>query len=238
MAHLVERDYRNPSFPEKKVDWSTPIANIIPDDFVLQDDWATSHLTLEDALTHRSGMAGSQLLYGCENASVKTVVRALRHVPLSAPPRTKFQYSNVMYVAASHAVETLTSCSLAKVFNDWIWKPLEMAETYFNPQDANAAGAQLAKGYYWHDTQNTYVEVPYMPLKELSGDGAIMSSVSDYAKWIRALINEDKFLSKAVHDTIKAPRIFPSTSPGRYDTPSGYALGWETSSYKGHRIWT
>lgn len=39
------------------LDWTTPIAALIPDDFVLMDDpWATAHITLEDALSHRTGL--------------------------------------------------------------------------------------------------------------------------------------------------------------------------------------
>ncbi|KAH8892999.1 beta-lactamase/transpeptidase-like protein [Thozetella sp. PMI_491] len=239
VAQLIDSGkYENPSFPGKKVDWKTPIADILRDDFVLQDDWATANLTLEDALSHRTGFPNQQLMYGSKGASVKSFVRALRHVPLNMSPRTRFQYTNSMYVAASLAIETLTSQSLAGVFHDWIWKPLGMDETYFTPEDAAKAGAKLAKGYYWDAADGAYVGVPYLPLKELTGDGAAMSSVHDYAKWIRALLNEDKVFSKTVHDEIKIPRIFDSPTPGIYDTPPAYALGWRTSSYKGHRIWT
>jgi len=38
------------------LDWTTPIAAILRDDFVLQDPWATTHITIEDALSHRTGM--------------------------------------------------------------------------------------------------------------------------------------------------------------------------------------
>ncbi|KXH59769.1 hypothetical protein CSAL01_06418 [Colletotrichum salicis] len=35
--------------------WKTPVSDILSDDFVLSDDWATAHITLEDALSHRTG---------------------------------------------------------------------------------------------------------------------------------------------------------------------------------------
>ncbi|WDK21193.1 penicillin-binding [Colletotrichum graminicola] len=35
--------------------WKTPVSSIFRDDFVLSDDWATAHITVEDALSHRTG---------------------------------------------------------------------------------------------------------------------------------------------------------------------------------------
>src|ERR1700710_2639836 len=38
-------------------DWDTPLSTLIPDDFVLADDYYTKNVTIEDLLSHRSGMA-------------------------------------------------------------------------------------------------------------------------------------------------------------------------------------
>ncbi|KAH8897521.1 beta-lactamase/transpeptidase-like protein [Thozetella sp. PMI_491] len=238
VARLIETgEHKNPAFPDRKVDWKTPIADILPDDFVLQDEWATNHLTLEDALTHRSGMGRHDRAYGGKDATVKDLVRSMRHLPFNEPPRTKFQYCNLMYITASHAVQTLTGRGLGDVLKDWIWDPLEMNETFFDIDDARAAGVEVATGHYWHPDEKVFKEVPYMSMKEVSGAGAVISSVSDYAKWLRGLLDEHDFLPKAVHDTIKEPRIFESSDPGKFDAPWAYALGWSTTTYKGHRIW-
>ena len=42
--------------PYKDIKWTTRISNLISNDFVLPDYYATTHTTLEDALSHRSGM--------------------------------------------------------------------------------------------------------------------------------------------------------------------------------------
>ncbi|KAK1974795.1 beta-lactamase/transpeptidase-like protein, partial [Colletotrichum cereale] len=71
--------------------WKTPVSSILRDDFVLSDEWATAHITLEDALSHRTGYPRHDL------ASAKTpreTVRLLRHLPLAVEPRTTFLYSN------------------------------------------------------------------------------------------------------------------------------------------------
>ena len=40
----------------KDINWKTKLASLIRDDFVLQDDYVTYHITLVDALSHRTGM--------------------------------------------------------------------------------------------------------------------------------------------------------------------------------------
>ncbi|KAH6647997.1 beta-lactamase/transpeptidase-like protein [Truncatella angustata] len=238
VARLINSgQYRNPSFPEHVVDWKTPISEILPEDFVLQDEWSTAHITLEDALTHRTGMAAHDWAYGGERPAVKEIVRSMRHLPINQPPRTKWQYCNLMYITASHAVETLTSLGLGHVLKEWIWQPLGMDSTFWHIDDARAAGEQVAVGYYWEPKEKAFKEIPYVESKAISGAGAILSNVVDYSKWVRALVHEDGFLSKDTHDAIKMPRMFNSGSGGNYDAPTAYALGWVTSTYKGHRIW-
>lgn len=48
----------------QKIEWTTPIAEVLSGDFVLSNEYATSHITLEDALSHRSGLPGHDASYG------------------------------------------------------------------------------------------------------------------------------------------------------------------------------
>ena len=245
LALMIESgNYTTSSFPAEPLSWTTPIANVIRDDFVLMDEWSTAHITIEDALSHRTGMpphdkALARSYDGEHTATPRDVVRSLRHLPLTAPPRTKFQYCNLMYAAASHVVETLTGGRfLGSLLREWIWAPLGMAGTYFTLEDGLAAPEHFAAGYYWDEKNGSFGTVPYMPLEEVTGAGSIISSVRDYAKWLRCLVEEAAPLPKAAHRAFKTPRVFVSDEPGAYDTPSGYAFGWWTTSYKGHRVWT
>lgn len=53
-------NYTVPALPgatnTARLAWDTPVHDIIPGDFVLADAWATTHVTLEDALSHRTGL--------------------------------------------------------------------------------------------------------------------------------------------------------------------------------------
>jgi CubicO group peptidase (beta-lactamase class C family) len=115
------------------VQWKTPIIKLIPDDFGLSDEYASTHTTIEDALSHRSGLPRHDSSYGGHydghKPTLKGAVRAMRHLPLTAEPRTKYQYCNQMYSASSHVIETLTGKWLGDVLRERIWGPLDMKAT-------------------------------------------------------------------------------------------------------------
>lgn len=78
-AHLVESDQFS------SITWQTPLAQIIRDDFVLDQStpngqWATNHVTMEDCLSHRTGLSRHDLSWVNGFNSTREVVRSLRHV--------------------------------------------------------------------------------------------------------------------------------------------------------------
>jgi CubicO group peptidase (beta-lactamase class C family) len=154
----------------------------------------TEHLTLVDALTHRTGMPRHDKVparhYDSHQATVRDVVRSLRYRPLNAEPRTKFQYCNLMFVVVSHAIETLISRWLGHVLKDWIWSKPDMTDTYFSLDDALKSEHYLATGYYFDDDAKEFGVVPPLHPEEISGAGSVMPNVLDYARWIQSLIDE------------------------------------------------
>jgi len=177
--------------------------------------------------------------YDGHRATPRDVVRSLRHLPLNAEPRTTFQYCNLMFVVVSHIVETLTSRWLGDVLKERIWDKLGMKHTYFSLGDAVQSEHDLAQGYYYDEGENLFKEVDHMDLEEVSGAGSVITNVLDYARWAACLLNEAAPLSAKGHSDIKKPRMILDTSKfGPYDTATMYSLGWFTSSYKGHRVYT
>lgn len=194
-------------------------------------------MTFEDALSHRTGMPRHDLSYGGPNFTIRDAVRSLRHLPLTAELRTKFQYCNLMYVVVSHAIETITSTWLGDFLFERIWEPLGMSSTYFSLEDAKAAvsagNASLARGYLWANSTQEYFEVPYMDETVGSGAGAVISNVLDYAKWLRCMMTMSPPLSQAGHTAVRSPRIhsaIPDVPP--FTGSESYGLGWQISIYR------
>lgn len=236
MATLVED---NETYPQ--VQWDTPISELIRDDFVLNDEYATQHITIEDTLSHRTGLPRHDQAYGnnlSRGNAVREIVRKIRHLPLTAPLRTKYQYCNLMFVVAAHVIETLTGEWLGDLLARRIWAPLEMKSTFFSLEDAQQAPENLARGYAYCAEHTGYREVEWMSLDEVSGAGSVITNVLDYVKWARSLLGRKPPLSEEVHKAIWEPRtLIPNDPEGPYTGPQAYALGWRTMVYRGYQLY-
>ncbi|RYP82795.1 hypothetical protein DL770_005505 [Monosporascus sp. CRB-9-2] len=247
LAMMMESEDEKKKSPSlSALGWQTPISSLIRDDFVLQDEWATAHLTLEDALSHRTGFPRHDwalaLRYGDDDhpATMRDFARSLRHLPAVTEPRVAWRYCNYMYLVATHVIQTLTGRSLGTTMPEWIWAPLGMKSTYFSLEDAQAGPEDLASGYCWdYKNGGGYRRVPFMDLLGAGGAGCIISNVLDYARWVRSLLREEGPVPKAAHTALKTPRmVMPPDSRKGFDAPMAYALGWMASTYKGHRVYT
>lgn len=222
----------------------TKIASIIREDFVLQDDYATQHLTLEDALCHRTGMPRHDMAIGGPRDDLQKVVRRLRHLPMFAELRQKYQYCNLMFLVVGYCLEKLTSMSLGQYLRDNFWTPLDMTSTFFSRAEAEAhteseSDMKLATPYYWSDEERVQVEAPNMIDTPVHGAaGAMISNVMDYAKWLRAMIQQDKrILNEKSFTELRTPRITIvfEGQPKAFTGPEMYGLGWRSAVYQGHQ---
>ncbi|KPM41382.1 hypothetical protein AK830_g5215 [Neonectria ditissima] len=237
LTHLIESN----KYPVLSRGWQTPISSIIRDDFVTQDDWATNHLTLEDAASHRTGLSNNDMTILVEENgrpwAVRDIVRNLRNFPMRAEPRTEFQYNNECYATLSHVIETVTGENLGDVLKETIWRPLGMNSTYLDLQQAKDAPEHLSTGYSWNDKDKRYEAIPLLPTEIVSGAGAVISSVADYAKWIKCLLDEEKPLSKQAHQEIRKPRFIDNPSPEGGMDVSLYGLAWWRTTINGNAVY-
>lgn len=219
--------------------WKTPISSIIPGDFVLSDAWATKHVTLDDAVSHTTGLPRHDLSWqhsiNGSHTSIQDIVRNLRNLHLTTEPRTIFQYCNIMYLALSHVIETLTNKPLKTTFKELIWSPLGMNSTYLSLQDARDSSHYLANGYSWDNTTQSYGIIAHDTLQE-SGAAGIITSVVDHAKWVRSLLYQTPPLSRAAHSDIRTPRVISRSNPAQGMDVALYGLGWQRTSFHGQTL--
>lgn len=236
----------------ERISFKTLLAEIVRDDFVTSDVIRTGQITLEDVLSHRSGMPRHELSYGYDGVNIpRDVTRNIRHLPLHTDIRTTFEYCNLGYVAASHALEVVVGKSLNDIFQEWLWTPLGMTHTYAGIREAEPAtrktGEVLARPYTWskmacdEDYANgTLTEKPQQDLSQVSGAGYAISTADDYAKWMRCLLSNSSPLSQDIIDNLFTPRMICASRDSDVIPLSGsmmlYSLGWFQGVYRGHRV--
>ena len=109
-AHLVESS----DFPS--ISWNTPLAELIRDDFVLDQSspagqWATTHVTIEDALSHRTGLPRHDLAWVNGFSGSRELVRSLRHVRARSLKLTQMPSTNsaISYLCSERCERSLST---------------------------------------------------------------------------------------------------------------------------------
>ncbi|GAA88054.1 penicillin-binding protein [Aspergillus luchuensis IFO 4308] len=230
-----------------QISWSTPVSSIIRDDFVLSTPSATTNTTIEDILSHRSGLPGHffSINLAHPNETLRTEVRRLRWLPLAFPPRTTFNYNNHMFMAATYLLEHINGESLGTTLKRRIWDPLDMNDTYFSTAEVQKhpnLSKRLVKGYTWNPDTHTYYEEQYINYAPITGTGSMVSNVMDYAKWLRAMLYQAPPISKEGHTALRLPRAVIAESdwknmlapPGAYHL---YTMGWFIDYYHGEQLY-
>ena len=92
---------------EGKLRWDDRAATRLPG-FELNDPAATRELTIRDLLSHRSGLARGDLLWGAAMFDRREVLRRVRFLEPSWGFRSQFGYQNLMYMSAGEVVHEVS----------------------------------------------------------------------------------------------------------------------------------
>lgn len=215
------------------------MSNLIPEEFVLIDDYATKQVTLENCLSHRTGMATHHADPGTR--SLEESVRNLRHPDISKELRTKWQYSKHMYMAVSLMIEKKTEQPLGRFLHDRLWQPLGLEKTYLGIQDAHEyqeshPEIELAGRHMWDEAANAFRTLPDWDDLGLSGVGAMVSNVVDCVEWIRAFIEQKAPIPSKGYDALTDAHMIVQPTSSRFTGPVCYGLGWYVAVYRGEKV--
>ncbi|KAI1102504.1 beta-lactamase family protein [Jackrogersella minutella] len=237
---LVEDNEKYP-----KVQWETTMSSLLPDDFVMPTTEATQGVTVEDILSHRTGMGCHDLSYmgpqAAQPDTARSVTRNLRNLDMVYPLRAKFLYNNMMFTVAAHLVEVKTQQSFTEFLEEHFFQPLGMDSTSLQPSSARAKGlgGRMARGYEWFKEDSAYRNFPPPDAPESQGAGFIVTSVNDYIKWVKALLRREGPVSETLYQGLVRLRSFQNPDGKRlrkFESPLMYAAGLDVSWYRGYTV--
>ncbi|CAD0110638.1 unnamed protein product, partial [Aureobasidium uvarum] len=225
------------------LEWDTPLHDIVGNDFVLKDDYLTTHVTFLDAMSHRTGVPRHDAMWYDQGLDVKTQAYLMRHVDTSASFRTVYQYCNLFFTAVSHVLQTVTGKPHANLLREWIFEPLGMNESYYSREDAVTCQTSnphcvLADSYQWNKETASYQKWALNQSNPPNGAGGIISNVNDYSKWVHTLMYEAGPVSKDDHSVLKNPLSVEGIGEPPYTGPTWYALGLEGGIYRNERVFS
>ena len=191
-------------------------------------------ISIRNLLTHSSGLKPFVEFYK-KNPRMKKnrMIEEILRLNLDYSPGEKMQYSDLGIIILMDIIEKVSGSSLDKLCDQWIFNPIDMASTFYNPdpslkeniaptEDDDYYRNRLLQGEV-HD-ENAYL------LGGVSGHAGIFSNAHDLAKYAQLFLNNGTWLGN---------RMFSDSSieefTARQNLPLGsdYALGWDTPSRNG-----
>jgi methyl acetate hydrolase len=149
---------------------------------------AKNVMTIKQLLSHTSGI-GYSFTNPIEFALVAKTKKGEWELPLLDEPGTKFNYSASTRVLG-FIVEKVTGSPLEPWYQEHIFKPLGMADTSYavvaDKQSRLAPQFTRATGKMEPLPKTPIASTPTAPFR---GDGGLYSTVEDYSKFVRMLLN-------------------------------------------------
>ncbi|MGW3622127.1 serine hydrolase [Streptomyces sp. NPDC000880] len=216
---------------EKVVSWDEPVAGHLPG-FALKDPWVTSHVTIADLFSHRSGLpdhAGDLLEdLGYDRTYI---LSHLKYEPLD-PFRASYAYTNFGLTAAAEAVARAKGVSWEKLSGDTLFKPAGMESTsarfadYEKASDKAVTHVKTVDGSW----QAKFVR----DADAQAPAGGVSSTAGDMTRWLRLQLANGKLDGRQIIDAESLEHThLPETLSQPPAAPAGrtgfYGLGWNVS---------
>lgn len=229
---------------EGKLEWDKPIRKYVPE-FEMNDSVVSNKITLEDMLSHRTGLPRHDFVWMNTNFTYKQVLERLPFLEPSKDLRTTFQYNNLMFMSATVVIEKISGVSYNEFIENRIFKPLGMENSNFSITDMQKT-ADFANPYKEKDSETVLCD--FVDNDVASGAGCINSSIEDMGKWLQFHLNTGKVGEEQLvsPDNIKRthkPLIITSIGSDldmwipdqKWIKLQTYALGWAGAIYRGYR---
>ena len=179
-----------------KLNWQDRVIDHLPY-FQMQDPWVTREFTVQDLLTHRSGLvsaAGDSMIWPEPSGfSREEVINNLRFLTPQYSFRSQYAYSNVLYITAGELVAKISEQAFEQFVDEHVFKALDM-DCFAGNMPANKLD-NVAMAYAHNDTKGLYA----VPRNAIHGTtqmsaaaGGMVCSVNQMSKWLLALLGHSE----------------------------------------------
>lgn len=191
------------------VTWDTPVVSKLPW-LALSDPYVTSHVTIADLYSHRSGLpdhAGDALEdLGYDR---QQVLERLNLLPLG-PFRSSYAYTNFGVTIAGEAVAAAAGKAWEDLSDEVIYRPLGMTSTSSRFADfvarPNRAVSHVKVGDKWEARYQRDPD-PQTPA------GGVSSSVNDMARWLAMLLGNPELGTYNGQRVTSPEALLPAITP-------------------------
>ncbi len=215
-----------------KLKLSDPPRKYVPE-FKLYDSEADKKISISDLLCHRSGLARTDFAWATGKLNSNDLLHVIAEAHPTAKLGEKFQYQNLMFMAAGLAVAKLESKPWTDVVNDRIFKPLNMQRTNTSIT-RTIADPDHSAGFVYDGDKKISNAVPMRDITCAAPAGAINSSAREMTHWLQLLLNNGSYNGKKLLSKSRFDDLFQKHMSAGPDMDYGY--GWFLRKWRGHPI--
>ncbi|KAF8147802.1 beta-lactamase/transpeptidase-like protein [Mycena galopus ATCC 62051] len=224
----------------RKFTWDTKMRDLLPDEWMTEDQWITEKASLKDLLSHATGLPAHDASYSPWDSPEDIVVRMM-HLRAAYELRQCFEYTNQMYVIGAYVISKYSGLSYRNFVEDRILLPLGMTSSTLYPNRAFESGNFTQS---WTPSRR---RIPFfMPEHTadlVAGAGGVMSSAEDMLHWVKMLLNSgvdprtnDTIIPRTTFDLATSAISVAANRGSNLTSIAGYGLGWVRQSYHGHEL--
>lgn len=229
---------------EQRVDLDRPASSYLPS-LQFPTEELTRRVTLRDLLSHRTGLPGDNLMFWNADVDRDTLLSRIRFLSPTFPLGQRFQYQNVLYLAAGEVVSAIAQSNWDDFVTARILLPLGMNSTHANARSlARADLRNVASAHIKID--GAFEVIPLFDGSNVGPAGSIHSSVEDMARFVSMLLrggvaDEHQIISQDAVRAMYAPEVPIAKSDQismlfPFSSSLSYGLGWLVHDYHGHRV--
>lgn len=204
------------------LDLKVPITEYFP-------EWDIPHLenvTIHHLLTHTSGLPAWVDLYS-NGQDRDQAIKELLNTPLVNEPGDEYKYSCLGYIILSLIAENVTGSRLDALADRYVFKPLDMLNTMYNPNKGKAHTIAATDNCPKREGKligevhdgNAYI------LGGVSGNAGLFSNATDLAKYCHSITNTNASNSNVPFDSSVLSQMFTNMIPEKI---GGQTYGWFT----------
>jgi CubicO group peptidase (beta-lactamase class C family) len=210
---------------DKVVGWDMSVAAKLPW-FALSDPYVSSHVTVADLYSHRSGLPdhAADALEDMDYDRRQSLER-LRYLPL-APFRNSYAYTNFGLTAAAEAVAAAAGKPWEDLSDEVLYGPLGMASTSSRFADFMARPNRAVNHVKVGDKWEPRFQRDPDPQSPAAG---VSSSVNDMARWLTMVLGAGTYHGQRI---AASEALLPAVTPQAVSTPP--ATPKERASFYGH----
>jgi CubicO group peptidase (beta-lactamase class C family) len=227
-----------------RIEWDRQVRDYLPD-FRMYDPVLTERMTIRDLVTHRSGLARHDLMWGIGVYSREQLMQRLRYLQPNRDFRSAWQYQNLMFTTAGYLAGKVNGTSWEELVRESVFSPLRMSASGTSIDDYTHA-ANVARPYAVHDSGRLML-VPWRSTDAIAPTGGLHASLDDMTRYLIMHMQGGSFegremIRRADSREMQRPQMAmarPMTIEANEFPELGdeaYGMGLLVTNYRGHKL--